>query len=104
MLKDDDPLEKAKRLTCYTNEVTAGLKAETALRDLTALDIPSSMQGLVSDTSAALQGVVDTDLESACGEAMSEPSDSKQCDDALGARFASYVALASELERWSPYL
>ena len=50
VLKEDDPIASAQRLTCYTNEVTAGLQAQIALRDLNALDIPPSMQTLVDET------------------------------------------------------
>ena len=104
VLKDDDYSASAKRLTCYTNELTAGVKAQTALRDLTALTIPPSMDSLVTDTKAALQLVVDADLENACGPAMTEPKDTEECSSALGARSMSYTVLSSALDKWSPYL
>jgi hypothetical protein len=104
VLKEDDYSASAKRLTCYTNELTAGVKAQTALRDLAALTIPPSMDGLVTDTRAALQLVVDADLENACGPAMTEPKDTEECSSALGARSMSYTVLSSALDKWAPYL
>jgi hypothetical protein len=62
------------------------------------------MSRLVSDTEAALKMMVEADLESSCGPAMTEPKQSKDCDTALGTRYTSYHRLDSILDRWSPYL
>lgn len=104
VIKDEGALAQTERLTCYTNEITAGVKAEIALRDLGALNPPASLTTLLSETEAALHMMVKADLESACGPAMTEPKESKDCDAALGARYASYQLLDSVLDKWAPYL
>lgn len=99
----EDPITKAETLTCFTNEVTAGVRAEIAIRDLNALTIPDSLVPLVDETKQALQMLVDADLEAACGDSMT-PNQSKDCDETLGARFGSYTVLERVLDKWSPYL
>lgn len=99
----DDPITKAETLTCFTNEVTAGVRAKIAIRDLDALTIPDSLVPLVDETKQALQMLVDADLEAACGDSMT-PNHSKDCDEMLGTRFGSYTVLERVLDKWSPYL
>ncbi|SDP19160.1 hypothetical protein SAMN04489867_1684 [Pedococcus dokdonensis] len=53
---------------------------------------------------AALQLVVEADLENACGPAMTERKDTEECSSALGARSMSYTVQSSALDKWSPYL
>ncbi len=103
VLKDKSGMLEIERMTCYTKELTAGVTAETAVRDLQALDVPPSMEGLVDETVAALQMLVDADLENACGPAMSEPKDSEACSSALGTRSMGYQLLTSALDKWKPY-
>jgi hypothetical protein len=104
VLKEKGVAAGVERVTCYTNELTAGVKAEIAIRDLRALNIPPSMQGLVTETQSALQMMVDADLENACGPAMTEPKDTKECTSALGTPNWSYTLMTSVLDKWSPYL
>ncbi|MGH8894421.1 MAG: hypothetical protein ACRDWY_14120 [Actinomycetes bacterium] len=103
-MKDPGPLAEAERLSCYTREVTAGMTAQTAIRDLDALTMPDSLTSLVSETEAALQAAADVDLESLCGPPMSEIKDSRKCDRALGTRMWAHQQLDTALDKWSPYL
>lgn len=103
-MKDPGALAKAKRMTCYMEEVTAGTTAANAIRDLDTLTIPDTMTSLVDETETALQAVADVDLESVCGPVMSEIKDSGKCNRALGTRFWAYSQLEQALDKWSPYL
>jgi hypothetical protein len=62
------------------------------------------MTSLVSETTAALHGVADVQLEALCGEALDGPQDTKACDSALGQRMAAYTTLETVLDKWGPYL
>lgn len=103
-MREPGLLGEAERMTCYTREVTAGMTAQTALRELDELNVPESMSPLVAETQVALEDVADTDLESECGPPMSEIKESRRCDRALGSRMGAYQRLESVLDRWSPYL
>ncbi|WP_404380602.1 hypothetical protein LL946_11060 [Knoellia locipacati] len=103
VLKQDDPAESARRISCYMPGQTAGITAQLAMRDLGELTVPTSMTGLVETTTAALQQVADVDLEAVCG-ADSEPADSPECSEALGQRMWAYHSLEKALDMWSPYL
>lgn len=104
VMKSEDLAETLNRKSCYTREVTAGLTAQAAIRDLGRLTVPSSMTTLVDKTTAALQQVIDVDLESACGPASGEPSGTDECNKALGQRMWAYNSLGDALDMWAPYL
>lgn len=104
VMAQDDPVESAQRLACYTREVTAGLTAQTALRDLEHLNAPPSMTTLVETTTEALQQMADVDLEAVCGPAPSEPNGTKLCNEAMGQRMWGYNRLEKALDMWTPYL
>lgn len=103
-MQDSGGIAKAARLSCYTDEITIGLTAASALEELAAMSAPDSMTALVDETTAALQGVAGVDLETVCGPAMSEIRGDKKCRTALGTRMWAYDDLDTALDRWSPYL
>lgn len=102
--KGSDPTAILNRKSCYMNEVTAGIQAQTTIKELDALNVPSSMAPLVTETKAALQGLVDADLPASCGPITSEPNGSHECSLAQGKAYAAYVHLDPILAKWSPYL
>lgn len=104
VMAQDDPAEKANRMTCYMREVTAGYTSQTTIESLAELNVPDSMTSLVDETNAALQSVVDVELEAVCGEATEGPKDTKACDRALGERMGAYNSLERVLDKWGPYL
>lgn len=75
--------EEIQRDICYLNEQTMGVTARLAIRDWGALEIPSSMEDLVTETSGMLQPVADIDLKANCG-GEARPADTDQCTEALG--------------------
>lgn len=91
-------------MTCWIKEQTLITTAETAIRDLGELEIPPSMESLVESTTAVLQGIVDVDATTVCGEGVLEPVDTPECTEALGSLTWSYTMLEQELEAWAPYL
>lgn len=97
-------VDEVSLMSCYTREVTMGITARNAIRDLNALDVPSSMAPLVEETTRALQAVADVDLEAACGPPMDRPNTTDECSLALGERFVLYGLLESALDKWRPYL
>lgn len=101
--KGGGTLGEMERMTCYTNEVTASMSAQTAIRDLSQLRIPPSMEDLVAETMNSLQMLVDSRLEEACGPAMNEPKDTKKCDEAMGAQMWGYHSVTGVLDKWAPY-
>ncbi|WP_461048270.1 hypothetical protein [Terrabacter koreensis] len=104
VLGEDSGMSEIELITCYTNEVTAGVAAQNAIRDLEALDVPPSMEPLVDETRRVLQGMADVDLEKACGPSFEVPKDSKACTEALGSRATSYFLVSGVLDKWAPYL
>ena len=103
-MRDSDPAQKARRLTCYMRETAMGTTATLARRDLGNLAIPDSMSGLVKDTTKALRAVANVDLEAKCGGPFEGPKGSKECARALGSRMWTYDSLETVLNKWSPYL
>ena len=102
-VKDGDVLAETQVMTCYTDELTAGTTAKIAVRDLGALTIPASMRSLVDETVRILKDLAATDLEGACGPAMSKPSNTDKCNSELGTRMIQYQALGIVLDKWRPY-
>lgn len=94
----------ADRLSCYTREVTIGLTAQTAIKDLDALALPPSLESLVVETKEELAAVAGIDLETKCGPAMEDFKPSHKCDLALGERYGEYLKLKTILDKWKPYL
>lgn len=102
--RDDSPLDQANVLSCYTDEVTAGLSAQIAVRDLGKLTPPESMKPLVDETVTELEAIGLVDLETACGPAMTKPNLSEDCNRSLGIRMMQYTRLKTILDKWRPYL
>ncbi|MCS6570343.1 hypothetical protein NYQ35_16170 [Curtobacterium flaccumfaciens pv. flaccumfaciens] len=94
--------DAATEYTCKTREETIGITAGLALRDLRALNVPSSMESLVADTDDVLTSISGTDLTSLCGD--DGWKDAPDCSSALADRYAAYTRLDSQLAAWSPYL
>lgn len=100
---DDSATGQLEGMTCYTTEKTIGITSQLVVRDWGAMEIPSSMQELVDDTSAVLGLISDTDLEAVCGTEPI-PSTTQECNEALGSRNFAYSVLEGELDKWKPYL
>lgn len=98
-----DVLTDGEAFVCMMQETTIGITAQTAVRDLEALSIPSSMEELVDETVSVLTLIGDTDLESLCGTA-DYPADTDECNGALSSRLTAYSLLEDALAAWSPYL
>lgn len=103
-MPEDDPADKADRMSCYMREVTAGITAQTTIEALAELNVPASMASLVDETNTVLHSVADVQLEAVCGDALDGPKDTKACDLALGERMGAYTALETVLDKWGPYL
>ncbi len=99
----DDPVSKLNGSTCYLRERTASTTAQLALSDLEALNVPASMEALVSKTRSALEPIANAELEEACGSE-EWPIETEECSNALGANFSSFNALTKTLDAWKPYL
>lgn len=99
----DTPTSQLEGMSCYTREQTIGITAQLVPRDWAALEIPSSMQGLVDDTTEVLSLISDVDLAAVCG-ADSVPANTPECTAAIGSRNVSYGLLESQLDAWKPYL
>jgi len=91
-------------LTCSYTEQTAGLNALLAAADLRDLEVPDEMQDLVFDILPILDRMSTPDFNSSCLVDDVIVTDSDACTTFLGQRFADYLALDSELDRWKPYL
>lgn len=100
----EGPADELQLTTCYMGELTMGVSASGAIRELNSLDVPGSMSDLVEETVRILQAVADVDLEGACGPAFSTPVDTQECSDALGSRNVLYGLLGTTLDKWRPYL
>jgi hypothetical protein len=103
-MQQDDPADKANRMSCYMREVTVGITAQNAIEALARLKVPGSMTSLVNETTTALDSVAYLQLEAVCGDALDGPQDTKACNGALGQRMSAYTTLKTVLDKWSPYL
>jgi hypothetical protein len=90
--------------TCWLTEQTLVTTAEITVRDLDALDIPPSLASLSESTRAILQGIVDVDAKTICGDGIADPIESPECNAALGSLNFYYSTLGNELDSWGPYL
>lgn len=97
----DDATSEAQATTCYLHESAATSASKTAIQDLEEISIPDSMEPLVEDTLAALQWVMDVDMDGRCGI---DGSATTGCSTAIGEASPAYVALDTQLAAWSPYL
>ncbi|WP_141881309.1 hypothetical protein [Homoserinimonas aerilata] len=88
---------------CFMQEKTIGITAQLVLRDWEALNVPESLQSLVTDTSTVLREIGRGDLKTICGEA-SRPVETDECNSELAGRNMLYSQLESSLNKWSPYL
>lgn len=103
VLAEEGSPEALERLSCYMREATMSMTAQTAARDIRALEVPPSMGGLVQDTLEALDKVAAADVDAHCmGSREAEESDA--CTQAIGSAYAAYTSLDRILGGWSPYL
>lgn len=100
---ESDLLSSLEGYSCFMREKTLGVTAQLAVRDLEELEIPPSMETLVSETKATLLTLSSFDLEAICGTE-DAPADTPECQDALGTRNYGYGVLEDQLAAWGPYL
>lgn len=99
----EDPVANLNGASCYLAEQTASITAKLATDDLKAMNVPPSMESLVSKTIAALDPVAAADLESVCGADV-WPVETDECNLALAQNFSSLNSLTTALDAWKPYL
>lgn len=99
----DDVQASLEGFTCYTREKTMGATTQLAVDELDALDIPPSMDALVSSTSTTLKVLAGAELESSCGEDGSPDTSSDACTSTLGMLNTGYAVLEQDLDAWRPY-
>jgi hypothetical protein len=90
--------------TCWLNEQTLVTTAEIVNRDVEKLNIPPSMASLVDSTTTVLQGIVDEDAKTVCGDGVADPLDTPECTKVIGSLNFYYSMLKGELDSWGPYL
>lgn len=95
--------EGIEAVTCSFTEQTAGLNAFLAARDIRALAVPPELDSLVASTLPVLDQMAATDFDSSC-LVDGTFTDSEACTTFLGQRFAYYLQLDGELDKWGPYL
>ncbi|MCW4458207.1 hypothetical protein [Microbacterium sp. MPKO10] len=99
----DDVTGDLEAMTCYLNEQTLVMNAQTVVRDWEDMDVPSSMDTIVRETSQVLTEIGAVDLASVCGD-QEAPIESDECDAELGSLNMLYSTLESKLDAWGPYL
>lgn len=101
---EDDVLSSMEARLCYTEEVTMGITASNAARDLKELTPPTSMHDLVEETVEALEQIASVDLEEWCGPPFDPPAMSDECAANMGSRYSAYQSFENTLAKWGPYL
>jgi hypothetical protein len=95
--------DPAREYICETGEETIGITAGLVSRDLRKLNVPDSMQTLVTDTDTILSKINLVDVKSLCGDDGWNNA-GPDCNSALAERYSLYTQLESKLDAWSPYL
>lgn len=101
---EDDVLSSMEASLCYAEEVTMGVSASNAVRDLKELSPPTSMIDLLEETIEVLDWIANVDLEEWCGPQFDPPAMSDDCAAKMGSRNSAYRSLETTLAKWGPYL
>lgn len=93
------------RQGCLEAEEAVAAAGDSIADSFAEMNIPASMEGLVSDTLAVLDSVLEADIKGSCVYIKySNDAATPECLEAMDSARVAYSDLSDVLGGWSPYL